>query len=370
MTEDTGEKKTATRKTTKAPAKKKAVESAADSIKKPKVTAKKAATEKIPAKRAVKKAETVAAAPEKNPEKNPAVRKAKKPAEQSDIQPAGQPEKAPAAKKTRKSKKADVPVTDVPAAAEEKAAKSARPSRKKSAATQADTEQSVPVAVPPAAVEPGIPAVEAASADAAAGQSETGEKKRRSRSRRGRGRKKSMQTAGAEHQAAEQEQDGKAELPIVFLDLPEALSGADENEGGKAQGKDGSAHKDSEAKGKAPRRKMFVSVLPEEQIEVVITEEAQVQEYYVEMLHQAKTKGNIYKGIVHNVDPNLQAAFVSYGAVKNGFPRSTRCIPSIMCLRTMPARAASTPRSRRCLSPGRSCWCRSSKNLLAPRAHS
>jgi ribonuclease E len=37
------------------------------------------------------------------------------------------------------------------------------------------------------------------------------------------------------------------------------------------------------------------------------------------MLHQAKTKGNIYKGVVHNVDPNLQAAFVSYGAVKNGF---------------------------------------------------
>ena len=44
-----------------------------------------------------------------------------------------------------------------------------------------------------------------------------------------------------------------------------------------------------------------------------------MQEYYVEMLHQAKTKGNIYKAVVHNVDPNLQAAFVSYGAVKNGF---------------------------------------------------
>ncbi|MDL2207976.1 Rne/Rng family ribonuclease [Desulfovibrio sp. OttesenSCG-928-M16] len=64
---------------------------------------------------------------------------------------------------------------------------------------------------------------------------------------------------------------------------------------------------------------MFVCVLPGEQVEVVITEEGQVQEYYVEMLHQAKIKGNIYKGIVHNVDANLQAAFVSYGQVKNGF---------------------------------------------------
>ncbi|MDR2826070.1 MAG: Rne/Rng family ribonuclease [Deltaproteobacteria bacterium] len=67
------------------------------------------------------------------------------------------------------------------------------------------------------------------------------------------------------------------------------------------------------------KRKMFVSVLPGEQVEVVIAEDGQVQEYYIEMLHQVKVKGNIYKGIIHNVDPNLQAAFVSYGAVKNGF---------------------------------------------------
>ena len=59
---------------------------------------------------------------------------------------------------------------------------------------------------------------------------------------------------------------------------------------------------------------MYISVLPDEQIEVVITEGGQVQEYYVQMLHQLKTKGNIYKGVIHNVDANLQAAFVSYGA--------------------------------------------------------
>ncbi len=75
-------------------------------------------------------------------------------------------------------------------------------------------------------------------------------------------------------------------------------------------------------KSSAPGKKkwnMYISVLPGEQIEVVITEGGQVQEYYVQMLHQLKTKGNIYKGVIHNVDANLQAAFVSYGAVKNGF---------------------------------------------------
>ncbi|MDD3313161.1 Rne/Rng family ribonuclease [Pseudodesulfovibrio sp.] len=67
------------------------------------------------------------------------------------------------------------------------------------------------------------------------------------------------------------------------------------------------------------RQKMFISVLPGEQVEVVIAEEGKVNEYYVEMVHQAKTKGNIYKGYIHNIDNGLQAAFINYGAERNGF---------------------------------------------------
>lgn len=70
---------------------------------------------------------------------------------------------------------------------------------------------------------------------------------------------------------------------------------------------------------KIGRRKMFISVVPGEQVEVALVEEGAIHEYYLEMLHQAKTKGNIYKGVIHNIDTNLQAAFVNYGANKNGF---------------------------------------------------
>ena len=70
---------------------------------------------------------------------------------------------------------------------------------------------------------------------------------------------------------------------------------------------------------KKARQKMFISVLPGEQVEVVLAEEGRVLEYYVEMLHQAKTKGNIYKGYIHNIDAALQAAFINYGAERNGF---------------------------------------------------
>ena len=70
---------------------------------------------------------------------------------------------------------------------------------------------------------------------------------------------------------------------------------------------------------KKQRRKMFTSVLPGEQVEVALAEEGSIQEYYVEMTHQAKTKGNIYKGYIHNIDHGLQAAFINYGAERNGF---------------------------------------------------
>lgn len=67
------------------------------------------------------------------------------------------------------------------------------------------------------------------------------------------------------------------------------------------------------------KKRMFISVLPGEQIEVGLDENGLLLEYYLDMLHQRKLKGNIYKGVVHNIDVNLQAAFVDYGGGKNGF---------------------------------------------------
>ena len=66
-------------------------------------------------------------------------------------------------------------------------------------------------------------------------------------------------------------------------------------------------------------RVLYVSTVPDEQVEVVITENGVVSEYFVEMAHQSKIRGNIYKGIINNVDTNLQAAFVNFGCGKNGF---------------------------------------------------
>ncbi|MDO5537015.1 MAG: Rne/Rng family ribonuclease [Desulfovibrionaceae bacterium] len=67
------------------------------------------------------------------------------------------------------------------------------------------------------------------------------------------------------------------------------------------------------------KRRMYISVLPGEQVEVAITSNGILDEYYLDMLHQKKIKGNIYRGIIVNIDINLQAAFVDFGTEKNGF---------------------------------------------------
>ena len=94
---------------------------------------------------------------------------------------------------------------------------------------------------------------------------------------------------------------------------------------------------------KKRKKKMFISVLPGEQVEVALAEDGVLTEYYVEMTHQAKTRGNIYKGKIHNIDPALQAAFINYGAVRNGFLQIDEVHPEYYQLVQGPARRSKYP---------------------------
>lgn len=99
------------------------------------------------------------------------------------------------------------------------------------------------------------------------------------------------------------------------------------------------------------RRKMFISVLSGEQIEVVLAKDGKVQEYYVEMLQQTKTKRNIYKGTVHNIDPALQAAFINYGAERNGFLQVDEVHPEYYLADIKPAKGQKYPPLQKVLKP-------------------
>ena len=103
---------------------------------------------------------------------------------------------------------------------------------------------------------------------------------------------------------------------------------------------------------KRGKRKMFISVLPSEQVEVTIVDENVVSEYYLEMQHQAKIKGNIYKAVVHNIDTNLQAAFVNYGAGKNGFLQIDEIHPEYYLAHHEPMKGRKYPPIQKVLKAG------------------
>lgn len=93
-------------------------------------------------------------------------------------------------------------------------------------------------------------------------------------------------------------------------------------------------------------------MLPGEQVEVALAEEGCLLEYYLDMLHQRKIKGNIYKGVIHNIDTNLQAAFVSYGAGKNGFLQIDEIHPEYWLAHHEPAKGKKFPPIQKVLKAG------------------
>ncbi|MEC9290964.1 MAG: Rne/Rng family ribonuclease [Pseudomonadota bacterium] len=67
-------------------------------------------------------------------------------------------------------------------------------------------------------------------------------------------------------------------------------------------------------------KKMLIDAAHSEEIRVVVADENQrIQEFEVETSGKEMTKGNVYIAEINRVEPSLQAAFVSYGANRNGF---------------------------------------------------
>ncbi len=67
------------------------------------------------------------------------------------------------------------------------------------------------------------------------------------------------------------------------------------------------------------RREMVINVVPREECRIAILEDGRLQEIYLERASAENHVGNIYKGIITNVEPSIQAAFVDFGLGKNGF---------------------------------------------------
>jgi len=69
----------------------------------------------------------------------------------------------------------------------------------------------------------------------------------------------------------------------------------------------------------SPAQKMLINAADPEEFRVAILEEGLLTEFALEAASREQTKGNIYKGVVANVEPSLQAAFINYGGNRHGF---------------------------------------------------
>jgi len=66
-------------------------------------------------------------------------------------------------------------------------------------------------------------------------------------------------------------------------------------------------------------REMIVNVSEGFECRVAIQHDGKLEEIFIERTATLSNVGNIYKGVVTNVEPSIQAAFIDFGRDKNGF---------------------------------------------------
>lgn len=67
------------------------------------------------------------------------------------------------------------------------------------------------------------------------------------------------------------------------------------------------------------QKKMLIDAQDPEELRVAVVEDGKLEAFYVEAAAAEQTRGNIYKGVVINVEPSLEAAFLDYGVGRHGF---------------------------------------------------
>lgn len=74
-------------------------------------------------------------------------------------------------------------------------------------------------------------------------------------------------------------------------------------------------------------KRIYVNAEDAEEIRMAITSDGRLDEVYIERASNTSVLGNIYKGVVTNVEPSIGAAFVDFGGDRNGFLHVSDVMP-------------------------------------------
>ena len=66
-------------------------------------------------------------------------------------------------------------------------------------------------------------------------------------------------------------------------------------------------------------RKMLINAQRSEELRIAIIQGNSLENYQVDIAESGLTRGNIYRGIIANIQPSLNAAFIDYGLERHGF---------------------------------------------------
>lgn len=76
-----------------------------------------------------------------------------------------------------------------------------------------------------------------------------------------------------------------------------------------------------------PNTRMLINYVPGEECRVAIVEDGKLEEFHAESADAVSKVGNIYVGVVANVEPAIQAAFIDFGLPQHGFLHVTDVHP-------------------------------------------
>ncbi len=66
-------------------------------------------------------------------------------------------------------------------------------------------------------------------------------------------------------------------------------------------------------------RRMLINAQSPEELRIAVADGSTLESYHVEVADAGMTRGNIYRGVIAGIQPSLNAAFIDYGAERNGF---------------------------------------------------
>ena len=95
-------------------------------------------------------------------------------------------------------------------------------------------------------------------------------------------------------------------------------------------------------------KRMLINVVEDWETRVAIVEDGRLQELYIERASDESQRhvGDVFKGRVTNIEPAMQAAFVDYGAPRNGFLHVSELAPVDFLTKAQDAGAGSGSRGK------------------------